>query len=240
MDYKNLSENLRKWLKINQNGNLIIPSNRERMARLFALVLLIPCLTCAVMAFVSKADERLFFMGSAILLLSVIALLLGWKRRFEFDVLRKGIYLKKSLWGQFEKSHLVSSFDAAACELSCTRAEGPYQVRLVGEIYELRTVEDAKGFIAFLAAKCGISAVETISDWPNKTPIHTISSHSYLASKYSLDNNQTKASFDLEALDSHTHDVVFIELWSRKSFLKLLIPFFVFTALAGLIKFGVV
>ena len=94
-------------------------------------------------------------------------------------------------------------------------------------------------FISFLYTKYNINAVETISDWPNKTPIRFAQSELHNTSQVTQDSKQTNSNSHLQDVDFNREDIVFIEIWDRKALIKLSLPFFVFTAIAGLFKYGV-
>ena len=83
------------------------------------------------------------------------------------------------------------------------------------------------------------TAVETISDWPNKTPIRFAQSELYNSPQVTHDTKKANSNSHLEDEDFNSEDLVFIEIWDRKSLIKLSLPFFVFTAIAGLVKYGV-
>jgi hypothetical protein len=239
MEYNNLSKLIKKVLKTEPSGNTTMPSKREMISKIFAFIILIPGITSGVMSIISKGGESIFFVIFASFFLSIPILLFGRRSRFEFDGTEKQLNLKTALWGCFEKSSVVTSFDSLTFELSSIGAQGPYQIKFVDQLYEFEHYTDANMFISFLYTKYNINAVETISDWPNKTPIRFAQSELHNTSQVTQDSKQTNSNSHLQDVDFNREDIVFIEIWDRKALIKLSLPFFVFTAIAGLFKYGV-
>ena len=143
------------------------------------------------------------------------------------------------MWGCFQKSKVFSPLSTLTFELSSIGAQGPYQIKFVDQLYEFKQYTDAKMFILFLYTKYNITAVETISDWPNKTPIRFVQSELNSSPQIAHDTKKVNLNSHLKDVDFNREDLVFIEIWDRKSLIKLSLPFFVFTAIAGLVKHGV-
>jgi hypothetical protein len=239
MEYNNLSKLVKKVLKTDQSGNTTMPSRREMTSKIFAFIMLIPGITSIVMTVTSEGGESIFFAISASFFLSISILLFGRKSRLEFNGTEKQLNLKTALWGYFQRSKIVVPFDTLSFELSSIGAQGPYQIRFVDQLYEFKQYTDAKMFISFLYTKYNTTAVETISDWPNKTPIRFAQSELYNSPQVTHDTKKANSNSHLEDEDFNSEDLVFIEIWDRKSLIKLSLPFFVFTAIAGLVKYGV-
>ncbi|WMS91038.1 hypothetical protein [Pseudoalteromonas sp. HL-AS1] len=239
MEYNNLSKLIKKVLKTDQSGNTSMPSRREMTSKIFAFIMLIPGIISIVMTVASEGGESIFFATSASFFLSISILLFGRKSRLEFNVTEKQLNLKTALWGCFQRSKVVTSFDTLSFELSSIGAQGPYQIKFVDQLYEFKQYTDAKMFISFLNTKYNTTAVESISDWPNKTPIKFAQSELYSSPQITHGTKKANSKSHLEDVDFNSEDPVFIEIWDRKSLIKLSLPFFVFTAIAGLVKYGV-
>ncbi|MET6760405.1 hypothetical protein [Pseudoalteromonas sp. NCIMB_1079] len=239
MEYNNLSKLIKKVLKTDQSGNTSMPSRREMTSKIFAFIMLIPGIISIVMTVASEGGESIFFATSASFFLSISILLFGRKSRLEFNVTEKQLNLKTALWGCFQRSKVVTSFDTLSFELSSIGAQGPYQIKFVDQLYEFKQYTDAKMFISFLNTKYNTTAVESISDWPNKTPIKFAQSELYSSPQITHGTKKANSKSHLEDVDFNSEDPVFIEIWNRKSLIKLSLPFFVFTAIAGLVKYGV-
>jgi len=239
MEYNNLSKLVKKVLKTDQSGNTTMPSRREMTSKIFAFIMLIPGITSIVMTVTSEGGESIFFAISASFFLSISILLFGRKSRLEFNGTEKQLNLKTALWGYFQRSKVITSFDTLSFELSSIGAQGPYQIKFVDQLYEFKQYTDAKMFISFLYKKYNIIAAETISDWPNKTPIRFAQSELDISPQIAHDSTKANSNSHLEDVDFNREDLVFIEIWDRKSLIKLSLPFFVFTAIAGLVKYGV-
>ncbi|KAA1155386.1 hypothetical protein EU510_04580 [Pseudoalteromonas sp. FUC4] len=239
MEYNNLSKLIKKVLKTDQSGNTSMPSRREMTSKIFAFIMLIPGIISIVMTVASEGWESIFFATSASFFLSISILLFGRKSRLEFNVTEKQLNLKTALWGCFQRSKVVTSFDTLSFELSSIGAQGPYQIKFVDQLYEFKQYTDAKMFISFLNTKYNTTAVESISDWPNKTPIKFAQSELYSSPQITHGTKKANSKSHLEDVGFNSEDPVFIEIWNRKSLIKLSLPFFVFTAIAGLVKYGV-
>lgn len=239
MEYNNLSKLIKKVLKTDKSGNTTIPSKREMISKFFAFTMLIPGITSIVMTVNSDGGESIFFAISTILFLSISILLFGRKCRLEFNKTEKQLNLKTALWGCSKKSKVVTSFDTLSFELSSIGTKGPYQIKFADQLYEFKHYTDANMFISFLYTEYNITAVETISNWPNKTPIRFSQSKLYSSPEITHNTKNSNSKPHLEDVDFNKEDFVFIEIWDRKSLVKLSLPFFVFTAIAGLVKYGV-
>ncbi|GAB0110975.1 hypothetical protein [Pseudoalteromonas distincta] len=239
MEYNNLSKLIKKVLKTDQSGNTTMPSRREMTSKIFAFIMLIPGIISIVMTVASEGGESIFFATCASFFLGISILLFGRKSRLEFNVTEKQLNLKTALWGCFQRSKVVTSFDTLSFELSSIGAQGPYQIKFVDQLYEFKKYTDAKMFISFLHTKYNTTAVESISDWPNKTPIKFAQNELYSSPHITHDTKKANSKSHLEDVDFNREDLVFIEIWDRKSLIKLSLPFFVFTAIAGLVKYGV-
>ncbi len=227
MDYQTLPKLVRRLLKITASGNATLPSRRQMTTKLFALVTLVPGIASVVMAIALHQTAGLAFIISAIFFCGISFLLFGRKRLLEFDSATQHVYLSTSLWHFFQKRSAVAPFSALTCELTSLGTKGPYQVTVAEQNYVFDDYQDAYALLAFLSLHYKLPVIENISNWPSKTQL-------------SFDNMQA---FDITPLDQtetlNDKSDVYIEIWDRKSIIRLSLPFFFFTVLGALVKYGV-
>lgn len=227
MDYQTLPKLVRRLLKITANGNVTLPTRRQMSSKLFALLALVPGITSVVMAIALNQTSVIAFIISAIFFCSISLLLFSRKRLLEFDSTTQQVYLSTSLWHFFQKRSAIAPFNALTCELTSLGTKGPYQIMLAEQKYVLDDYQDAYALLAFLSAHYKLPVTENISNWPNKTPL-------------CFDNIKAADITPLGQTEtlSNKRDV-YIEIWDRKSIIKFSLPFFLFTVLGALVKYGV-
>ena len=227
MDYHTLPKLVRRLLKITAKGNATLPSRRQMTTKLFALVTLVPGIASVVMAIALHQTAGLVFIISAIFFCGISLLLFGRKRLLEFDSATQQVYLSTSLWHFFQKRSAIAPFSALTCELTSLGTKGPYQITVAEQNYVFDDYQDAYALLAFLSLHYKLPVIESISNWPSKTPL-------------SFDNMQAADITPLDQTETlNDKSDVYIEIWDRKSLIKLSLPFFFFTVLGALVKYGV-
>lgn len=226
MEYEQLPETVKKIIKKSASGEFTLPLNAEFTCKLAGILCLIPSVISILMVLVAGQNSSLFFIFSAIGFSFASFLLLGKRKRFVFDTAAKQLLIHTSTWSRQGKKQVIGNFSEVECVISRLENSGDFLVKLAGEQYHLKQRDDALTLVHFLSHKFCFKCFETLSDWPNKKPIcETSVEH---------DVEQSAENIDLSSLGK-TPPVI-IKVWSMRALLKLSIPFWAFTLLAGLMQ----